>query len=1031
MPTAGAQRLARLSSMCFVLPTAVGLLVAPPLTGMARAGVETCTQVQDVEWSGESHHGPSFGGPYENAQIKPFQSGCGTLVSVKLELIGHNNTIEANLTARNTTTDTPSAMGLKLTGNHEVHILDLDLTSTINLSASSKPSWPAGSNQSNTVFSNFGAIPLIDNTPAAGWTGTSDLDVEFEFFGNMTADPSPVVPYTVSSSSVDFRGTLRVTYTYERETTPPVVTITGAGGTLPCNPSTADIDAAVAATATDNCPNVTLNATDVVEKSGPCNGTIKLTRTWTATDQCGNTSSPQSQTVTYTVDDHAPVITATGTTLTLSCNPSAADIDAALGSATAEDDCSGEVTATPTDDPPTVVGCQHSQTRNWSATDACQNTGTASRTVTWSVDVSPVTFEVSGATPSLGCSPSQADIEAAFGTLTTNSVCDYTATATDDPVSSDGCTRSQTREWAVSSLCGGNLTVKSTVSWTVSTSAPTIVASGTPADGVLGCNPSAADIEAALGSATASNDCGSVTPTVTTSTVTSDGCSRTQTRTWDATACGQSAPEVTRTVTWTVDTQGPTVSAVTASTQTLWPPNHTLRDVALTYTASDDCPGSLTTSVSVTSNEPLNGTGDGDTSPDWVVVDDHHVKLRAERAGTGSGRIYTVTVTAVDKCGNTSKSSTTVVVAHNISGPASGNAFKVNTPVVFAGAFWDVPGAHHTAQWTYDALSSVGTVIEPSGLKPGTVTGKYTFPAAGIYKVTLNLADQYGAKTWVNTAGDLEAIVVVYDPSAGYTVGGGWFASPAGAVPAAPGVTGKVSFGFTSKYFKNASNPRGELQFEFKQAGLEFNALSYDYLVIAGAKAQFKGSGKLNGGGLYDFVLTVIDGQVAGGGGTDRVRMKIWNRSTRAVIYDSQPGASDAADPALAVGAGSSVVITGTAATGPAALAQGTDGGATPEIEAALPREYGLSAARPNPFRTTTELHYALPVRSQMELSVYDIRGARVRSLVDAVEEPGARSVRFDSGALEAGVYFVRMRARSVDDPARSFSDVRKMLMVK
>ena len=47
--------------------------------------------------------------------------------------------------------------------------------------------------------------------------------------------------------------------------------------------------------------------------------------------------------------------------------------------------------------------------------------------------------------------------------------------------------------------------------------------------------------------------------------------------------------------------------------------------------------------VSVTSNEPDNGLGDGDTANDIVIVDDLTVKLRAERSGTGNGRIYTLT----------------------------------------------------------------------------------------------------------------------------------------------------------------------------------------------------------------------------------------------------------------------------------------------------------------------------------------------------------------------------------------------------
>jgi hypothetical protein len=51
---------------------------------------------------------------------------------------------------------------------------------------------------------------------------------------------------------------------------------------------------------------------------------------------------------------------------------------------------------------------------------------------------------------------------------------------------------------------------------------------------------------------------------------------------------------------------------------------------------------------SVTSNEPVNGLGDGDASPDWTIIDAHHINLRAERSGTGTGRTYTITITCTD-----------------------------------------------------------------------------------------------------------------------------------------------------------------------------------------------------------------------------------------------------------------------------------------------------------------------------------------------------------------------------------------------
>ncbi len=114
------------------------------------------------------------------------------------------------------------------------------------------------------------------------------------------------------------------------------------------------------------------------------------------------------------------------------------------------------------------------------------------------------------------------------------------------------------------------------------------------------------------------------------------------------------------------DTEAPVIHNLSASPNNLWPPNHKMKDVAVNYTTTDNCPGPIIgCSISVTSNEPVNGTGDGDTAPDWIVIDDHHVKLRAERAGGGNGRIYTITTTCHDQYGNTSSGTTTVTVNHD------------------------------------------------------------------------------------------------------------------------------------------------------------------------------------------------------------------------------------------------------------------------------------------------------------------------------------------------------------------------------
>jgi uncharacterized repeat protein (TIGR01451 family) len=120
------------------------------------------------------------------------------------------------------------------------------------------------------------------------------------------------------------------------------------------------------------------------------------------------------------------------------------------------------------------------------------------------------------------------------------------------------------------------------------------------------------------------------------------------------------------TATTTASNPPPTITNATADPSILWPPNHRMVNVTISYDVTDNCalpPDSCT--LDVTSNEPVLGHGSGHTSPDWTVLDDHHVLLRAERQGNGNGRIYTITITCVDSGGNTSTDSVTVTVPHD------------------------------------------------------------------------------------------------------------------------------------------------------------------------------------------------------------------------------------------------------------------------------------------------------------------------------------------------------------------------------
>lgn len=119
-------------------------------------------------------------------------------------------------------------------------------------------------------------------------------------------------------------------------------------------------------------------------------------------------------------------------------------------------------------------------------------------------------------------------------------------------------------------------------------------------------------------------------------------------------------------VTVTVIDTTPPLMNVTVTPRVLWPPNHKYVQVKVNVTASDiGDPSPTITLVSIASNEPDNGLGDGNTINDIIVIDNFTFKLRAERSGKGMGRTYTIVYKVTDASGNITMASATVEVPHN------------------------------------------------------------------------------------------------------------------------------------------------------------------------------------------------------------------------------------------------------------------------------------------------------------------------------------------------------------------------------
>jgi hypothetical protein len=170
----------------------------------------------------------------------------------------------------------------------------------------------------------------------------------------------------------------------------------------------------------------------------------------------------------------------------------------------------------------------------------------------------------------------------------------------------------------------------------------------------------------AIGTATASDVC-DASPTIT-SDAPALFALGTTTVTWSARDASNNVGTATQTVK-IIDTTPPQLT-LSLSPTTLWPPNHKLIPIAASITVTDVCdPNPTVRLISITSNEPDNGTGDGNTTDDIqnaaVGTDDRNFHLRAERAGPRSGRVYTVIYEASDASGNTTRREATVTVPHN------------------------------------------------------------------------------------------------------------------------------------------------------------------------------------------------------------------------------------------------------------------------------------------------------------------------------------------------------------------------------
>ena len=201
-----------------------------------------------------------------------------------------------------------------------------------------------------------------------------------------------------------------------------------------------------------------------------------------------------------------------------------------------------------------------------------------------------------------------------------------------------------------------------------------------------------------------------------------------------------------------------------------------------------------------------------------------------------------------------------------------------NTPPVISNvdADWLLAAVGQTVSFSADVVDECDDDVDVEWNfgdgSPLSSEPNHAYGQPNIYNVTITATDDCG-----NQATD-SIIIVVYDPGAGFTSGGGWFVPDGDSFIDGVGVTDTVSkanFGFIVKYKKGADNPDGNLEFQYKAGDINLRSSDMEWLVVQSeTKVRFKGKATINGEGLYTFKVTAEDNGEPGTG--DWFKIEIW-----------------------------------------------------------------------------------------------------------------------------------------------------------
>jgi large repetitive protein len=460
--------------------------------------------------------------------------------------------------------------------------------------------------------------------------------------------------------------------------TPPVLNNVPSNASAECD----EIPAAANVTVTDNCDlNIIVQFNESVQNNNGCSYT--LVRTWTATDDCGNTTTA-TQNIQVS-DATAPVLNGSNNNTTVECSaiPAAPQM-------TATDNCDDDIQIEFSEVMIPGDQCTYTLQRTWTATDNCGNESAVAHTLIVT-DTTPPIFTVNPENATVSCD----DVPAAAVVIADDN-CDDNVNVELSEVITDGCPYTITRTWIATDNCN-NQSATTQVLTVVDNVAPVLY--GVPGNMTVECtepmsntNVYAEDncddnVIVALQATTVNNDCGSVF-----------------TRTWSAQdACGNQV-SATQVIT-IVDTTAPVIAApipaeITIECSDVRPDmapafedacdndlvivyneeeiniNECGLDIVKTWSATDNCDNTTSvqqiihirdTTAPVLIGVPSNATAQCQAIPATASVtatdncSDAIVEFSEQRT---AGCPYTITRTwtATDNCGNVSNASQVIEI---------------------------------------------------------------------------------------------------------------------------------------------------------------------------------------------------------------------------------------------------------------------------------------------------------------------------------------------------------------------------------